>query len=132
LATFLVATPMAQIVSPKISNALLEIGADAAHPPVFGMVGWQWVYVFWTLPAVVLGILVYFWLVDRPKLAKWLTTEESEALESELERERAETRKGRRMPVLQTLRHPRCCCSFWFISAPSPAATASSSSCRAF
>ena len=40
LATFLVATPMAQIVSPKISNALLQIGSDAAHPPVLGMVGW--------------------------------------------------------------------------------------------
>ena len=107
LATFLVATPMAQIVSPKISNALLQIGADAAHPPVLGMVGWQWVYVFWALPAVVLGVFVFFWLVDRPKQAKWLTEEESAALEAELERERTETRKGKRMTVLEALRHPK-------------------------
>ena len=107
LATFLVATPMAQIVSPKISNALLQIGADAAHPPVLGMAGWQWVYVFWALPAVVLGTLVFFWLVDRPIQAKWLTAEESAALESELERERAETRRGKRMTVLEALRHPK-------------------------
>ena len=107
LATFLIATPFAQIISPKISNWLLAIGHGPDNPPVLGMVGWQWVYVFWAVPAVVLGILVYFWLVDRPKHAKWLTAEEAEALESELERERAETRKGKRMTVIEALRHPK-------------------------
>ena len=107
LATFLIATPFAQIISPKISNWLLAIGHGPDNPPVLGMVGWQWVYVFWAVPAVVLGILVYFWLVDRPKHAKWLTAEEAEALESELERERGETRKGRRMTVIEALRHPK-------------------------
>jgi ACS family tartrate transporter-like MFS transporter len=107
LATFLIATPFAQIISPKISNWLLAIGHGPDNPPVLGMVGWQWVYVFWAVPAVVLGILVYFWLVDRPKHAKWLTAEEAEALESELERERSETRKGKRMTVIEALRHPK-------------------------
>jgi len=106
LATFIIATPFAQIISPKISNWLLAIG-HGDQPPVLGMVGWQWVYVFWAAPAVVLGFCVYFWLVDRPKQAKWLTVEEGEALESELERERAETRKGKRMTVLQALKHPK-------------------------
>jgi ACS family tartrate transporter-like MFS transporter len=107
LATFLIATPFAQIISPKISNWLLAIGHGPDNPPVLGMVGWQWVYVFWAVPAVVLGILVYFWLVDRPKHAKWLTADEAEALESELERERSETRKGKRMTVIEALRHPK-------------------------
>ncbi len=107
LATFLIATPFAQIISPKISNWLLAVGHGPENPPVLGMVGWQWVYVFWALPAVVLGVLVYIWLVDRPKHAKWLTAEEAEALESELERERAETRKGKRMTVIEALRHPK-------------------------
>lgn len=107
LATFLIATPFAQIISPKISDALLKIGSGPDHPPVFGMVGWQWVYVFWALPAIVLGLLVFFWLVDKPSQARWLSDEEAEALESELERERAETRKGKRMTVLQALRHPK-------------------------
>ena len=107
LATFLIATPFAQIISPKISNWLLAIGHGPDNPPVLGMVGWQWVYVFWAVPAVVLGILVYFWLVDRPKHARWLTAEEAEALENELERERSETRKGKRMTVIEALRHPK-------------------------
>src|SRR5947207_1898647 len=47
---FLIATPIAQIVSPKISNALLKIGTDRAIDGVmihslggpFGLQGWQW------------------------------------------------------------------------------------------
>ena len=107
LASFLIATPTAQIVSPKISNALLQIGSDAAHPPVLGMVGWQWVYVFWALPAVVLGSMILLWLVDKPRQARWLTEEEKIALETELERERALTSRGRRMTVWEALRHPK-------------------------
>ncbi len=107
LATFLIATPIAQIISPKISNALLTIGTDAAHPPVLGMVGWQWVYFFWAVPAVILSLLVFFYLVDKPRQAKWLTGEEADALESELERERQATNKGVAIPLSKALRHPR-------------------------
>jgi ACS family tartrate transporter-like MFS transporter len=107
LATFLIATPVAQIVSPKISYALLKIGSDAANPEVLGMSGWQWVFVFWGIPAVILGFVVLFCLTDRPRQAKWLTTEESEALEAELERERAETRQGKKMSLLDALSHPK-------------------------
>lgn len=107
LATFIIATPCAQIISPKISNALLGIGSDAAHPPVLGMVGWQWVYVFWAIPAVILGVAVFYMMTDRPRQATWLAPEEREALESELERERAATRRGKRMTVGQALKHPK-------------------------
>lgn len=114
LAYFLVATPFAQIMSPKISNWLLAIGTTETinggvvqHPQVFGLVGWQCVYIFWGIPAVVLGIVVLFAMTDRPKDAKWLTAEERDALEAELERERADRAKGHRMTVLEALRHPK-------------------------
>lgn len=107
IASFLVATPFAQVMSPKISKELLEIGTSPDHPPFLGMVGWQWVYVFWAIPAVVLGFGILFWLTDKPKAAKWLTPEEADALENELERERAITKKGKRMTALEALRHPK-------------------------
>lgn len=107
LATFIIATPFAQVISPQISNALLKIGSDAGYPVLLGMVGWQWVYVFWALPAIVLGFVVFFYLVDRPRQARWLTPEEADALESELESERAYARRRKRMTVLQALRHPK-------------------------
>src|SRR5262245_24825579 len=83
LAYFFVATPVAQIVSPKLSNLLLKIGAEG-NPPLLGMVGWQWVYIAWGIPAVVLGIIVLAMLTDRPGQARWLEPDEREALEQEL------------------------------------------------
>ena len=112
LALFFVATPIAQIVSPKISNALLRFGTDEIvngvalhHPELLGLKGWQWVYIFWGIPAVILGAVVLIVLKDRPRDAKWLTTEEREALESQLETEKAAGGK-KRMTLLQALSHP--------------------------
>jgi ACS family tartrate transporter-like MFS transporter len=115
LAWFMIATPVAQIVSPKISNALLKIGTtetvnDVAihHAQVLGLDGWQWIYIFWGMPALVLGFVVLFGLTDRPRQARWLSEEERQALENELERERDLVRsRGRRMRVLEALRHPK-------------------------
>ena len=113
LSCFLVATPVAQIISPKISNELLKIGTAETingvavhHPELFGLEGWQCVYIFWGLPAVVLGFVVLALLKDRPRDAKWLTPEESEALHQELEQEK-NLHRARRMTVLEALRHPK-------------------------
>jgi ACS family tartrate transporter-like MFS transporter len=112
LALFFVATPIAQIISPKISNALLKIGLDETvngvavhHALVLGLKGWQWVYIFWGIPAVVLGILVLILLKDRPRDAHWLTPEERDALEQQLEKDKAAGAK-KRMTLLQALSHP--------------------------
>jgi ACS family tartrate transporter-like MFS transporter len=114
VATFLVATPVAQIISPKISNAFLKIGTDEMvhgvmvhHPLLLGLKGWQWVYIFWGIPAVVLGVLVFLFLTDRPRQARWLTPEEREALETELEREKMEGIGQRHLKLGQALSNPK-------------------------
>ena len=62
LAYFFVATPIAQMISPKLSNLLLSIGTDEVvngvtvhHPEVWGLEGWQWVFIAWGVRAVILG-----------------------------------------------------------------------------
>ncbi len=114
LSCFLIATPIAQIASPKISNALLKIGTDEVsngvtihHAQLLGLQGWQWVYIFWGVPAVVLGVIVLFTLTDRPREANWLAPEEKEALERQLEIEKAMRSAGRRMTLLEAFRHPK-------------------------
>jgi ACS family tartrate transporter-like MFS transporter len=114
LSLFLIATPIAQIISPKISNALLKIGTDRVVSGVmfhsqgtFGLKGWQWVYVYWGLPAILLGVIVLFALTDRPRDANWLSPEEKEALDRQLEAERAERAGRRRMTLLEALAHPK-------------------------
>jgi ACS family tartrate transporter-like MFS transporter len=114
LSLFLIATPVAQITSPKISNALLKIGSSDVvdgvliqHPLVLGLKGWQWVYILWGIPAVVLGILVLLLLTDRPQNANWLTPEEKEALQNQLAEEKTKRAAGRRMTLLEAFRNPK-------------------------
>ncbi len=142
LSYFLVATPVAQMVNPKVSGMLLKIGtheidgmivvpakgtgaADIVtqwvklgtqqviegtpiyHPEILGLAGWQWVYILWAIPAVILGIAILWLLTDKPGQAKWLTPEEREALENELAREKALHSKGKRMTLFEALSHPK-------------------------
>lgn len=106
LSIFLVATPFAQMLAP-ISVQLLDIGRSPENPALLGMVGWQWVYVLWALPALVLGVAVLWLLTDKPHQASWLTQGEAQALEAELERERVEQARGRRMTLGQAFSHPK-------------------------
>jgi MFS transporter, ACS family, tartrate transporter len=110
LSYFLIGTPVAQMTSPKISNALLKVGAGgapggAAH--LFGFHGWQWVFVVEGLPAIVLGLVVLFALPDRPRDAKWLSAGEREALERQLALEKARRAAGHRMTLLQAFGNPK-------------------------
>lgn len=114
LAYFFVATPIAQIISPKISGALLTIGTEqmvngqlVSHPEVLGLEGWQWVYIAWGIPAVVLGVIVFFFLTDRPAQARWLADDERAALVAQLDAEQQTGHAHRRMTVGEALRHPK-------------------------
>ncbi len=114
LAYFFVATPIAQMISPKISNVMLRVGTDEVisgvslhHPEWFGLEGWQLIYIFWGIPAVILGFMVLFWLPDKPHQARWLTPDECAALEQELAREKQRHSGQPHLTVFQALRHPK-------------------------
>ena len=81
---FFIGTPVAAIVGPPISEQIMAIGVDG-NPMVWGMVGWQWVFIIWGIPAVILGFLVLAILADRPRDAHWLTNEERAAIETTLD-----------------------------------------------
>ena len=107
LAWFFIGTPIAQIVGPPVCGAIMAIGVGD-NPPILGLVGWQWVYIFWGAPAMILGFVVLATLPDRPHEARWLDDEECTALESELRREKQEqSAQAKQLSVLQALAHPR-------------------------
>ncbi len=96
LALLVIAAPIAQMVSVRVSVPILRIDTteiidhvSVTTPPVFGMHGWQIMYVVWAIPAVILGLVVLFKLTDRPAQARWLADDERDALEAELARERS-------------------------------------------
>lgn len=41
-----------------------------------GLHGWQWLFLFEGIPAVILGFVAYFFLSDQPRDAAWLTERE--------------------------------------------------------
>jgi D-galactonate transporter len=55
---------------------------------VNGWAGWQWMFLMEGLPAVVLGVLVWFLLCDRPGEAKWLSAREKDVVERTLQQDR--------------------------------------------
>ena len=114
ISMFLIATPFAQIASPKISGWLLTIGTNEIvngqtihHPELWGLEGWQVVYIFWGVPAVLLGLFVLFYLPDRPRDARWLKDDEREALETQLAREKEMTRLHGHVSFLRAIMDPK-------------------------
>jgi ACS family tartrate transporter-like MFS transporter len=114
LSWFLIATPVAQILSPKISNLLIKIGTEEIlngvpvhHARVLGLAGWQWLYIFWGVPAIILGVVILLALTDRPRDASWLTAEEQEALDRELANDKSRRAGQRRMTLAEAFRHPK-------------------------
>jgi ACS family tartrate transporter-like MFS transporter len=112
LALFFMATPVAQIIAPPLCALMLKIGTTEMidgvavhHPLVLGLKGWQWIYVAWGLPAVVLGFVILFMLPDRPRDARWLRPDERDALEAELLRNNPKP-KGH-MSLWKGLRDPK-------------------------
>jgi D-galactonate transporter len=43
---------------------------------VMGLFGWQWMFALEGAPAIVLGFLALFYLVDKPREARWLNEDE--------------------------------------------------------
>ncbi len=84
---------------------MLEIG-EGDNPTWFGLKGWQIIFLFWGVPAVLLGFYVLLGLTDRPHQAQWLTLEERTALENQLAAEKAEHKSVEHMSVLEGLTNP--------------------------
>ncbi|WP_174508650.1 MFS transporter [Klebsiella oxytoca] len=89
-AIFMAAAPLSTALGSPISAALLEMHG------LLGYAGWQWMFILEAIPAVVLGVVVLFFLTDRPAKAKWLTDEEREWLENTMQAEQMATAAKRR------------------------------------
>lgn len=83
-ALFMMAAPVAVIVGAPLSEALLLLDGR------LGLEGWQWLFLIEGLPAVVLGVLSWNVLTDRPEQAAWLAPEDRQWLTETMTAERLE------------------------------------------
>ncbi|OXI43841.1 MFS transporter [Burkholderia aenigmatica] len=81
---FLLGVSIANVFGGPFGGALLELEGLA------GLHGWQWLFIVEGIPAIALSFFVWKYLPDRPSAARWLSPEESLALEEKLVAERSE------------------------------------------
>jgi MFS family permease len=81
LALFYLAQPFTLIIGAPV--AALLIGAHGA----FGLEGWRIMYFGVAAPAILIGVVAWFYLADKPADAKWLNPAERDWLTAELAKE---------------------------------------------
>ncbi len=88
--------------------------------PLFGLKGWQGLFILEAIPAVVFAFIIIFWMADRPAEARWLTEDEKKFLTEQYERDLTAKTGARRYTVLQAFRDPEvlklCVTYFLWIS----------------
>jgi ACS family tartrate transporter-like MFS transporter len=85
LAVFVLSNPIANAVAAPLSGWMLELHG------MWGLDGWQLVFLLQGIPAVLLAFVVFFWLPDRPQDARWLDSTEQRWINDTLAAETAAT-----------------------------------------
>jgi MFS family permease len=75
---FMAAIPASSVIGAPVSSMLLYLDGVA------GFKGWQWMFIVEALPAVILSVVVFFYLTDRPDKAGWLAGDERKWLVARL------------------------------------------------
>jgi MFS family permease len=102
VAWFMVAIPISSAIGATVSGLLIRHGEG-----VFGLDGWRFMFLVEGIPAILLAVVTWFYLTDRPSQARWLTPDESKWMQAELDRERAETEQRHHWPLRKALTHGR-------------------------
>ena len=89
------------MIGAPISGLLL--GLDG----MMGLKGWQWLFIIEGIPSVLLGIVTWFYLTDRPEKADWLTAEQKAWLAAKLQAEIATKQAAKHLTLGQALSSPK-------------------------
>lgn len=98
---FMAAIPLSSVIGAPVSGLVLY--ADG----VLGLRGWQWLFIIEAVPAILLGVVCWFYLTDHPGHAAWLAPEERQWLTTRMAAERAARERARTYSILESLIDPR-------------------------
>ncbi|MFP3556228.1 MFS transporter [Paraburkholderia sp. SIMBA_049] len=99
---FLLAIAAAGIIGGPLSGLILENFMD-----LWGFRNWQWLFFLEGLPAVVAGVVAWFYLTDKPQDAAWLTDEQKRIVTGALQEEHRQKPHDAPSRLLVALRDPR-------------------------
>ncbi|WP_027194931.1 MFS transporter [Paraburkholderia sprentiae] len=93
LALFYLAQPLTIVIGAPVAALLID-----AHG-LFGLAGWRIMFFGVAIPAILIGVVAWFYLTDKPSQANWLTAAERDWLTAKLEAEEHE-KGGKGAPAL--------------------------------
>lgn len=96
------AVTIAAILAGPISGAILQF----THG-FLGVDGWQWLFLIEGVPAIVIGILMFFVLPDRPTNAPWLSAQDRQHLTEAIAADKGTVQGGRHASFAESLRDYR-------------------------
>ena len=99
---FMVAVPISTAVGSTVSALII-----AAGDGLFGLSGWRVMFLFEGIPAILLGVVTFFALSDRPEQARWLADDERAWLRRRLDAEAAQVEKADHWTLRRALTAPR-------------------------
>lgn len=79
IALFMTGIPVAGVIGGPMSGWILKAMAG-----MYGLAGWQWLFLIEALPSLVLGVAVLVYLDDGIIKARWLAADEKEILASRI------------------------------------------------
>jgi MFS family permease len=83
LMLFYLAQPLTSVIGAPLAGLLIQ-----QHGSFFGLEGWRFMFFGVAIPAIIVGVIAWFYLKDKPADAKWLTPAEQTWLTGALEKER--------------------------------------------
>src|SRR5215471_1894163 len=81
---YIIATSCSTIIGGPIAGAIITY-----LDRFLGLSGWQWMFLIEGAPSILLGLVVFFLLTDKPKDARWLDQESRDWLNQRIAAERA-------------------------------------------
>ena len=81
-AIFMAAAPISVALGSPLSTALMQLEG-------MGFKGWQWMFILEALPALIMSVVTYFYMTDRPSKAKWMPADEKAWLVQTMDAEAA-------------------------------------------
>jgi ACS family tartrate transporter-like MFS transporter len=95
-----------------LAGGAVGLGSVLNLGPVLGIDAWRWVFIVAGIPAVIVGILILFFLPQSPQKAKWLTPDEKTWLVTTLAAEAEEKEKLGASTLKSAFRNGR----IWYLS----------------
>ena len=91
----------AEILGPPLGGLLMRLDG------LFGIAGWQWLFMLEAVPSMATGVLVLCLLTDRPRRASWLRPEARDWLETRLAAEHQQQEAVRTYSLWNALASPK-------------------------